>query len=178
MNEQLRKVLDQAALIPARECAQDKVTILLGAIGLELYAAYSKMLRMEVEFRHAPEYLEKGLRQDVEETMEINGETFAAMETKLRNRREELLGLQKGDEAFCVPVGALLEQLAEEMKGLAASRLGEDALAGADAYLEQMREVLAALREYLRLCIGDTTAWERKETGFKEVGGAAAEERK
>ena len=178
MREQLREKLDQASLVPPRECAQNQVTILLGAIGLELYAAYSKLIQLEMEFKHAPEYLERDQQKDVEETMEINGESFAAMEAKFRRRCEELRSFQKGDEVFCVPISALLEQLAEELKELAAYRLGDDALKDVGAYLEQMRGVLETLREYLGLCIGDTMVWERKGTGFSEVCEGAAEYKK
>lgn len=165
----MRKALDQVSLVPARECAQDQVTILLGGIGLELYAIYSKLAQLETEFRHAPEYLENHRQKDVEETMEINGEFFTAMEIKCRKRGEELLGFQKSDEAFCVPVSALLEQLAEELKELAACRLGADALGEAHDYLRRLRGILEALREYLGLCVGNTMVWEREGTGFSEI---------
>lgn len=169
MREQLRKALDQVSLVPARDCSQDQVTILLGAIGLDLYAAYSKLIQMEMEFRHAPEYLEKDLQKDVEETMEINGEIFTAMEGKCRKRREELLKFKKGDEAFCEPIGDLLEQFAEELKELAGYRLGSDALKDVNEYLERLRGILEALREYLGLCIGSSMVWEREGTGFSEI---------
>lgn len=169
MREQLRKALDQVSLVPTRECAQDQVTILLGGIGLELYAIYSKLTQLEMEFRHAPEYLENDRQKDVEETMEINGEIFAAMENKCRKRGEELRRFQKSDEAFCVPVSVLLEQFAEELKELAACRLGADALGEALSYLERLRGMLEALREYLGLCVGNTMVWEREGTGFSEI---------
>lgn len=175
MREQLRNALDRAALVPARECAQNQVTILLGAVGLELYAAYSKLIQMETEFRHAPEYLKRDQRRDVEETMEINGETFTSMENKFRKRSEELLQFKEEDGAFCEPVSALLTQLAEEMRELAGYRLGNDALKDVEGYLETLREVLQALREYLGLCIGNTMVWERQGTGFSEINGAAAD---
>ena len=160
MTEQLREVLNRVSLVPARECAQNQVSILLGAIGLELYAAYSKLIQLEMEFRHAPEYLENGQRQDVEETMEINGETFLSMGNKFENRCQELLQFREEDEAFCEPVSDLLRQLAQEVKDLAERRLGEDAGEGVDGYLWQLRDVARALREYLGLCIGSTTIWE------------------
>ncbi len=172
MREQLRKALDQVSLVPSRECAQNQVTILLGAIGLELYAAFSMLIQLEMEFRHAPEYLEKDQQKDVEETMEINGETFASMEKKFRKRGAELLAFKKEDEAFCVPVSALLSQFAEELKELAGYHLGEDALKGVEGYLEALRGILEALREYLGLCIGNTMVWEREGTGFTEISGA------
>lgn len=172
MREQLRKALDQASLVPARECVQNQVTILLGAIGLELYAAYSKLIQLQMEFRHAPEYLERGQQKDVEETMEINGETFISMETKFRKRSEELLKFQEADGAFCVPVSALLTQLAEVLKELAQHRLGANAQKGVKDYLEMLQEVLEALREYLGLCIGNTMVWEGEGTGFSEISGA------
>lgn len=171
MREQLRKALDQASLVPARECAQNQVTILLGAVGLELYATFSKLIQLEMEFRHAPEYLEKDRQKDVEETMEINGEIFTSMEKKLRKRSGELLAFEKGDEAFCVPISTLLSQLAEELKELAGYRLGADALKDAENYLKTLREILEALREYLGLCIGNTMVWEKEGTGFSEING-------
>ena len=36
-----------------------------------LCTAYSKLIQTETEFRHAPEYLKRDQRRDVEETMEI-----------------------------------------------------------------------------------------------------------
>lgn len=178
MKEQLRKIMDQVSLVPPRDCSQNQVTILLGAIGLELYAAYSKLIQLEIEFKHAPEYLERDQQKDVEETMEINVESFAAMEAKFRKRCEELRSFQKGDEVFCVPISALLEQLAKELKELAAYRLGDDALRDVGVYLELLRGVLEALREYLGLCIGDTMVWERKGTGFIEVCDGASEDKR
>ena len=87
--------------------------------------------------------------------MEINGETFTSMENKFRKRSEELLQFKEEDGAFCEPVSALLTQLAEEMRELAGYRLGNDALKDVEGYLETLREVLQALREYLGLCIGN-----------------------
>lgn len=156
MREQLRETLNRVSLVPIRECTQEQVSILLGATGLELYAAYSKLIQLEMEFSHAPEYLEKGKQQDVEETMEINGETFLSMEQKFAKRSLALLQFREKDVAFCEPVSALLLQLAQEVKELAQRRLGDDAREGVSEYLQQMRDVAQALREYLGLCIGNT----------------------
>ncbi len=43
MKEQLRETLDKVSLIPMRECEQEAAAVLIGAVGLELYAAYSKL---------------------------------------------------------------------------------------------------------------------------------------
>lgn len=171
MEEQLRKTLEGTYQIPAKECTQKEVMILLGAIGLELYAAYSKLIQMEVEFRHAPEYLAKNQQKDVEETMEINGQIFGAMEQKFQNRSRELLKFREKDSAFCDPVSDLLLQLAVEVKGLAEHRLGEDAAQNINTYLEQMRDVIGALKEYLGLCIGSTSIWEKGNATVSEICG-------
>jgi len=163
VREQLGEILNRVSLVPTRECTQEQVSILLGAIGLELYAAYSKLIQLEVEFRHAPEYLENGQWRDVEETMEINGETFLSMGRRLENRSQELLRFREKDGAFCEPVSDLLLQLAQEVKELAQRRLGEDAGGSVSEYLQQLRDVAQALREYLGLCIGSTTIWENGE---------------
>lgn len=70
---------------------------------------------------------------------------------------------------FCEPIGDLLEQFAEELKELAGYRLGSDALKDVNEYLERLRGILEALREYLGLCIGSSMVWEREGTGFSEV---------
>lgn len=171
MREQLREALDQVCLVPTRECAQKEVTILLGAIGLELYAAYSKLIQQEVEFRHAPEYLEKGLQQDVEETMEINREIFENMGQKFQSRIQNLLKFREKDSAFCEPVSALLKQFAVEVKGLAECRLGNHADQSVCEYLEHMRDMIEALKEYLGLCIGSTSIWEKGDATVSEICG-------
>jgi len=170
MREQLREILNRVSLVPIRECTQDQVSILLGAVGLELYAAYSKLIQLETEFRHAPEYLANGQRQDVEETMEINGETFLSMKRKFEKRSQELLQYREKDEAFCEPVSALLLQLAQEVEELAKRRLGDNADEGVGEYLRQLREVAQALREYLGLCIGSATIWENGEASVSGQG--------
>lgn len=168
MTEQLREILNRASLVPTRECAQNQVSILLGAIGLELYAAYSRLIQLEMEFRHAPEYLKDDKRQDVEETMEINGEILLSMKEKFEKRSHELLQFRREDEAFCGPVSDLLLQLARETKELAERKLGKNAREGVDGYLRQLRDVAQALREYLGLCIGSTAIWEK---GTASVSG-------
>lgn len=162
MKEQLRETLDKVSLTPMRECEQEAAAVLIGAVGLELYAAYSKLIQMEMEFCHAKEYLDSGRRADVEETMQINGETFARMRCKFEKRSGELLECGDKDEEFRKPVSAFLQALAEEAKCLEKYRLGEDAAGDSDRYLDQMRGMAAALREYLGLCIGSTTVWEKK----------------
>ena len=171
MREQLREILNRVSLVPTRECTQEQVSILLGAIGLELYAAYSKLIQLETEFRHAPEYLENGQRLDVEETMEINGKTFLSIGRKFEKRSQELLLFQERDGAFCEPVSALLLQLAQEVKELAQRRLGEDAGRGISEYLQQLRDVARALREYLGLCVGSTAIWENGEVSVSDISG-------
>lgn len=171
MREQLREILNRVSLVPARECTQEQVSILLGAIGLELYAAYSKLIQLEMEFKHAPEYLENGQRQDVEETMEINGEIFLSMGRKYEKRSQELMQFWEKDRAFCKPVSALLLQLAQEVKELSQCRLGDDADKGVSEYLQQLRDVAQALREYLGLCIGSTTIWKNGEASVSDISG-------
>lgn len=160
--ERLRKALDRASLVPMRECEGEEAVILLGAVGLELYAAYSKLIQLEMEFGHAQEYLDSGRRTDVEETMQINGEMFARMGRKFEGRSAELLECGEKDKEFREPVSAFLKALAEEMKGLEEYRLGTDAAEGIKGYSGRMRGMAEALREYLGLCIGSTTAWEKK----------------
>ena len=169
MTEQLRESLNRVSLVPIRECTQNQVSILLGAIGLELYAAYSKLIQLEAEFRHAREYMENGKRQDVEETMEINGEILLSMKGKFEKNSRQLLQFREKDEAFCEPVSDLLQQLAREVKDLAERKLGEDAGEGVDGYLRQLRDVVQALREYLGLCVGSTTIWEKGAASVSEA---------
>lgn len=157
MKEQLSKALGQVTLIPMRECEEHETAVLLGAVGLELYAFYSKLVQLEVEFGHAQEYLDSGRLTDVEETMQINGRTFADMRCKLEKRGGELSKPEKKDREFREPVGAWLKALAEEVKCLEEYRLDANAAENVKEYLEQMRGVIGALRKYLRLGIGNTS---------------------
>lgn len=167
MRERLRKALEQASLVPMREYKQNETAVLLGAVGLELCAVYSKLVQLEAEFRHAREYLDSGRRADVEETMQINGAIFANMKCKFEKRSKELTEIGKEDAEFCGPASAFLQALAEEAKCLENYRLGADAAESVNGYLERMRGIIEAVREYLGLCIGNTMVWEKKQTEGK-----------
>lgn len=162
MREQLQKALKQVSLVPMREYGQNETAVLLGAVGLELCAVYSKFIQLEAEFGHAWEYLDSGRRTDVEETMQINGKIFADMGSKFEKRSKELAENGKKDAEFCGPVSAFLQVLAGEAKCLEEYRLGADAVEGVNGYLERMRGVIEALHEYLGFCIGNTIVWEKK----------------
>lgn len=162
MREQLRKALDQVSLIPTRECGQKETAILFGAIGLELYAAYSKLIQMEVEFSHAQEYLDNGQQSDVEETMQMNSETLADMGCKFGKRSGELMEQAERDREFREPISVWLQALAGEMKRLEEYRIEDDAAKNIEEYLAGMRGIIEALREYLGFCIGNTAAWEKR----------------
>lgn len=154
--EIIEEKLKALALLPY-EAYEPRLDLAIGALGLEMNSVYSMLNKMQIEFSHAGEYMERGQQEDVKETLEEysgNLERMTARLEKCRNTLEECRG---ENENAVVKVNDFLEHYKKslmELKEMCDSAEWQKKIAGLQ---EMLTQAVFISRRYIGLHLGDTS---------------------
>ncbi len=157
--EALGEKLREIALLPY-EVYEPRLDLAIGALGLEMNAVYSMLNKMEIEFSHAGEYMERGRQKDVKETLEEYSDNLERMTARLGKCRNTLEECHRENENVVLKVNDFLEHYEKnlaELKEMCDSADWEEKIAGVQ---EMLGQAVFICRQYIRLHLGDTSRME------------------
>ncbi len=160
MEQKLEDALKALILLPYARYSE-QTDLMIGAVGLEMNAIFSRLYQMQMEYSHAEEFLETGKIKDVQETMEEYREFFVLMKKRLEDSRKNLLECTDQDQAVRQAVGEFLQLFSEILSWLEQNT----ALTGSDQekkeqvflYQHKLETALSMSRAYISLHLGDTS---------------------
>lgn len=152
LDERLREI----TLLPY-EVYTPRLDLTVGALGLEMNAVYSMLHKMQIEFSHAGEYLERGQQKDVKETLEEYADNLQRMVRRLGKHGQTLAECAPDNENVVHKVCGFLEAYEESLTIL--KSLCE--LADWDEKVMEIQEQLIRAvdisYQYIKLHLGDTS---------------------
>lgn len=157
--EILREKLKEVALLPY-EVYEPRLDLAVGALGLEMNGVYSMLNKMQIEFSHAQEYMERGQQKDVKETLEEYSDNLGRMTVRLEKCRNTLEECRKENENVVLKVNDFLEHYEKSLtalKDMCDSADWEEKIAGVQ---EKLTQAVFISRQYIGLHLGDTSRME------------------
>lgn len=157
--EVLEEKLKEIALLPY-EVYTPRLDLAIGALGLEMNGVYSMLNKMQIEFSHAREYMDRGQQKDVKETLEEYSGNLERMMVRLgkcRNTLEECRG--ENERAVC-KISDFLEHYQKNLaalKDMCDSAAWEEKIVGLQ---EMLTHATFISRQYIGLHLGDTSHME------------------
>lgn len=157
--EVLEEKLRELALLPYEEY-EAQLDLAVGALGLEMNGVYSMLNKMQIEFSHAGEYLERGEQKDVKETLEEYSDNLQRMISRLGRCADTLEKCRAENANVVLKVCGFLEQYEKslaELKELCVLPQWEEKVAEIQ---ERLIQAVFISRQYTGLHLGDTSRME------------------
>lgn len=157
--EALGEKLREIALLPY-EVYEPRLDLAIGALGLEMNGVYSMLNKMQIEFSHAQEYMERGQQKDVKETLEEYSDNLGRMTARLGKCRNTLEECRKENEKVVLKVNDFLEHYEKNLavlKDICDSADWEEKIAEVQ---EMLTQAVFISRQYIGLHLGDTSRME------------------
>lgn len=154
--EILEEKLKALALLPY-EVYGPRLDLAIGAVGLEMNAVYSMLNKMQIEFSHAGEYVERGQQKDVKETLEEYSGTLERMTARLDKCRNTLEECREENLEVVHKVNDFLErykQYLTELKEMCNSADWQEKITDLQ---EMLTQAVFISRQYIGLHLGDTS---------------------
>lgn len=151
----LEEKLREVALLPY-EVYEPRLDLAVGALGLEMNGVYSMLNKMQIEFSHAQEYMERGQQKDVKETLEEYSDNLERMTVRLEKCRITLEECRNENKNAVLKVNDFLghyEKNLAVLKGMCDSADWEEKIAGVQ---EMLAQAVFITRQYIGLHLGDT----------------------
>lgn len=113
----LEEKLREIAVLPY-EVYKPWLDLAIGALGLEMNGVYSMLNKMQIEFSHAQEYMERGQQKDVKETLEEYSDNLEKMTVRLGKCRNTLVECQEENEKVVCKVNDFLAHYEKSLTGM------------------------------------------------------------
>ena len=157
--EALEEKLREIALLPY-EVYEPRLDLAIGALGLEMNGVYSMLNKMQIEFSHAQEYMERGQQKDVKETLEEYSDNLGRMIARLGKCHNTLEECRKENEKVVLKVNDFLEHYKNNLAGLKDMCDSEDWKEKITGVQEMLTQAVFISRQYIGLHLGDTSRME------------------
>lgn len=152
IEERIREI----TLLPY-EVYTPRLNLAVGALGLEMNAVYSMLRKMQMEFSHAGEYLERGRQKDVKETLEEYEDSLQGMVRRLGKCGQTLAECAPDNDNVVQKVCGFLEEYRKNLatlKGLCNLTNWEEKVMEIQKLLMQAADIS---HQYIKLHLGDTS---------------------
>lgn len=160
MNEQFKEIFKKIAVLPYEKYSAE-TDLMIGAIGLEMNAVYSRLYQMQMEYSHAEEYLKDKRINDIEETMQEYRDMLKLMEKRILGSQKNLLECTDKDEAVRQVICEFLTLFIRKLVILEQTSSLSDSEKGISEQISEYQKNLESAcnisREYIRLHVGDTS---------------------
>ena len=157
--EALEEKLREIALLPY-EVYEPRLDLAIGALGLEMNGVYSMLNKMQIEFSHAQEYMERGQQKDVKETLEEYSDNLGRMIARLGRCHNTLEECRKENEKVVLKVNDFLEHYKNNLAGLKDMCDSADWKEKITGVQEMLTQAVFISRQYIGLHLGDTSRME------------------
>ena len=152
IEEKIREI----TLLPY-EIYTPRLDLAVGALGLEMNAVYSMLHKMQIEFSHAGEYLERGQQKDVKETLEEYEDNLQRMVRRLDKCGQTLAEGAPDNENIVQKVCGFLEEYRKNLatlKGMCNQNVWEEKVMEIQKLLMRAADIS---HQYIKLHLGDTS---------------------
>ncbi len=155
----LEEKIRELALLPY-EVYAPRLDMAMGALGLEMNGVYSMLNKMQIEFSHAGEYLERGQQKDVKETMEEYFDILEKMLARLKKCSNTLEQCRKENENVVLKICDFLKQYEKELTALEEICISAEWESKIAEFQEKLTGAVFISRQYIGLHLGDTSRME------------------
>lgn len=152
----LAEKLREITLLPY-EVYMPRLNLAVGALGLQMNAVYSMLRKMQIEFSHAGEYLERGQQKDVKETLEEYSDNLQRMVRRLEKCGQTLAECAPDNENVVYKVCGFLEEYEKSLTTLKSLCDLTDWEEKVSQIQEKLMPALDISHQYIKLHLGDTS---------------------